>query len=271
MSASIVIATKDRPELVAQSVPAAVAAAAKVPGTEVIVLAQGDPPPAIPGAVVVTDAGRGASRARNLGAERASGEIVLFTDDDCVVPDSWVADHVAAMEGDVAATFGLVEGLSRSAGDDPIARPRLHRDGALPWHVGHGSNMAVRRDVLLAVGGWDDRIGPGTSLPAGEDADLIVRLLAAGPVRSGVGAPVRHIDWRSDEDNAANLRAYELGAGTWIGKALRARGRDGWGYVRGRRRLHRMRWRQGDRIAVAGAVATFVRGLARGYRLGARR
>jgi GT2 family glycosyltransferase len=227
-------------------------------------------------ASVIADPERGASRARNLGARCSRGDVLLFTDDDCVVPETWVRDHVDALsDGAVDAAFGAVTGLSRTDGADPTALSRLHRQASLPWHVGHGSNMAVRRSALDAVGGWDDRLGPGTARPAGEDADLIVRLLASGfAVRSGVGNPVVHMDWRTGDEQRRNLQAYDFGAGVWIGKAMRTQGRSvGLRYVRARRRLLADRRRQaeglGARVTVLHAMLTFVRGLVRGYRLAA--
>jgi GT2 family glycosyltransferase len=227
-------------------------------------------------ASVIADSERGASRARNVGARCSHGDALLFTDDDCVVPETWVRDHLDALaDGTVDAAFGAVTGLSRTEGADPTALSRVHRHASLPWHVGHGSNMAVRRSAFDAVGGWDDRLGPGTGRPAGEDADLIVRLLAAGfAVRSGVGSPVVHMDWRTGDEQRRNLQAYDLGAGVWIGKVLRTQGRRiGLRYVRARRRLFADRRRQaeglGARVTVFHAMLTFVRGLVRGYRLAA--
>jgi hypothetical protein len=270
-TATVVVPAANRPQLLHESLPAIAAAARSVPGTMVIIVEQG--PPAARGvceqlgivAEVVYDPGRGASRSRNIGAQRAASDVVLFTDDDCIVPESWVRDHLDAFDDSVCATFGAVTGLPRAmAADDPVARPRHHHAGSLPWHVGHGSNMAVRRDVLLGVGGWDERIGPGTPLPAGEDADLIARLLeAGGVVRSGVGSPVVHVPWRSPGAEHDTMRAYELGAGVWIGKALRRLGREARPYLRGRRRLHRLQRGSGSRPS----TVVFARGVLRGARL----
>jgi len=41
---------------------------------------------------------------------------------------------------------------------------------------------------------------------------------AVGDARAGVGDPVRHVDWRANDDDARALIAYEVGAGAWIGK-----------------------------------------------------
>ncbi len=178
------------------------------------------------GARHIADAGFGVSRARNIAWRAAAGEVILFTDDDCAVPPAWLSDHLAALADPAnGGSFGVVSGLARDAGPDPAERTAVHRAGSPPWDVGHASNMAVRTAVLADVGGFDERIGPGSrGVPAGEDADLIFRLLSGGHlVLSGVGAPVTHLAWRSADDHAALLRSYEAGAGVWIGAALRAR------------------------------------------------
>ena len=43
----------------------------------------------------VTEAGL--SRARNTGIRETTGSIIAFTDDDCIVPDHWIADIVRAL------------------------------------------------------------------------------------------------------------------------------------------------------------------------------
>jgi len=83
--------------------------------------------------------------------------------------------------------------------------------------------MAVLTSVLCSLGGFDERLGPGSfSRASGEDADLIVRLLRTGSVlASGTGEPVRHMEWRSTAEHRATVISYEHGAGVWIGKAIR--------------------------------------------------
>jgi hypothetical protein len=133
--------------------------------------------------------------------------------------------------------------------------------------------MAVRRDALLAIGGFDERIGPGAGgVQAGEDADVIARLLRSGRVlASGTGAPVRHADWRAPDDDAATLLAYERGAGVWIGAALRARDRVALHHLRARLRMVRPRAahhaRSGEVPAGLRLGWELTRGLASGLRL----
>jgi hypothetical protein len=285
-SGSIVLCTRDRPDLLrraARSVSSAIADTE----TEFIIVEQGAPSAAALcqelglDAVVVHDSGVGAARARNIGATRAAGDVLLFTDDDCEVPPTWMSDHLREFsDREVVASFGVVTGLSRlrpraGAADerDPVSWRGRHRRGALPWNIGHSANMAVRRSAFFDVGGFDERLGPGApDAPAGEDSDLIVRLLEDdGLAVSGVGRPVRHAQWRSEQETASNLVSYERGSGAWIGKALRSNRSSGGHYLRDRLRLLRglLSW-PGLREPklVASSVSAFFSGLAAGYRMG---
>src|SRR4051812_31773577 len=99
---SVVVATSGRAELLRQTLPALAASVAAVSGAELLIVEQrgratvGLCADLGVAAEVVSDPGQGASRARNLGTAEAEGEVVLFTDDDCVVPERWVADHQRA-------------------------------------------------------------------------------------------------------------------------------------------------------------------------------
>lgn len=100
-----------------------------------------------------------------------------------------------------------------------------------------------------------------------EDADLIVRLLnAGGTVASGVGAPVEHLDWRSEAADYRNLRAYERGAGAWIGKLLREQPRAALPYLGPRlypldARIREAFFERRGRTQTVLSVGSFARGL----------
>jgi glycosyltransferase involved in cell wall biosynthesis len=276
-----VVCTRDRPEHLASCLPSLAAAVAAAPGSALVVVEQGRTGSAgelvarlaVP-ATVVEDAGRGVSRARNLGWRAATSALVAFTDDDCVVPVTWLADHqrALAVDASLVAACGAVVGLPRHGGRpserfDPIVAPQRHRRGALPWDIGHGSNLAARVVALEAVGGFDERLGPGGGgVEAGEDADLLVRLLEVGDVLSGIGDAVAHDEWRDGSEVAASLRAYERGAGAWIGAQARRHPRDAARSVRRRLRLQQQS-SQGDRRLHAALLGSFAVGLLRGARL----
>jgi len=273
LTASVIVCTRERPEMLRQCLASIRAAVARAPSTEVVLVEQGLPSAASVCAelgllaTIVQDGGRGASRARNIGIGRARGDAILFTDDDCEVPEDWVGKHLEAIAGGATGSLGPVTGLSRTDEIyDPATLPATHRSGSPPWLIGHSANMAVRATALRAIHGFDERLGPGSIGAGGDDADVIVRLLQAGSVlRSGSGSPVRHMDWRSSEANRENLVVYEQGAGRWIGKAFREHPRAGLSFLAARVSLIRNRGETGERLVSNRELAV---ALARGFAKG---
>jgi len=125
----------------------------------------------------------GAAECRNRGALAAQGEILAFTDSDCLPDVRWLRELVpefvrpgvvavggAVLPADEASWLDRYEAVASplTHGWEPVrVRPR----GAVPYLV--TANMLVRRTVLLEVGGFA-RIHPG------EDVDLVWRLCARG-------------------------------------------------------------------------------------------
>ena len=132
------------------------------------------------------------SAARNLGIEASAGEIVAFIDDDAVPEPTWLRYLVEPFtQADVAAVGGFVRGRNgisfqwkaRVLDSDGHATP-LSVDETR-WSVPdvpqgnamktEGTNMAVRRDVLGALGGFD----PAYHFFL-DETDLNMRLAQAG-------------------------------------------------------------------------------------------
>jgi GT2 family glycosyltransferase len=151
--------------------------------------------------VLVVDRGRGQCVARNDGVERATGDLLLFVDGDDVPAAGWVAEMVgAAQGGDLVGGRLDVTKLNRPS---TIARwpgattECLASLPSFPLRYATGTNLAIWRDVLEKVGGWNEGYRGG-----GEDAELCWRaqlmgysLVAAerAVVHYRLRHPVRHL------------------------------------------------------------------------------
>lgn len=194
--------------------------------TEVIVVWQSAAEPSLPDGVRVVHAHEvSVSYARNRGAEEASSELVAFLDDDEVADERWVGRLPAALDG-VDAVFGPIDPL------DADGRPhclldhgaeRVYEGYAPPWTVGSGGNMAFRREALLAIGGFDLRLGTGTIGLSGEETETIWRLLVAGRrIRWDPDLVVYH-PTKTDEQIRASRYPYGFGSGRLLRQARRPR------------------------------------------------
>lgn len=252
---SVVVATRDRHRSLAGTLEALHRAIG--PHDEVIVV---DSASSGPGTAVVArdhDARYlrldlpGVSRARNLGARNAAGDVVAFTDDDCRPRPGW-ADAFASVfaDPDVGFAAGPVQGVEvGTAADVPDLGDQRWSWPADPAHFGSGASMAFRRSALLVVGGFDERLGPGAPRAAPEEHELFLRLLYAG--WAGVfcpGAVVDHDDRRSRWATLRLFYTYGVRAGAL---AIMVRTLDP---VVARRMLRDRLWADGVR-RVAGDVA----------------
>lgn len=126
----------------------------------------------------------GAAVARNAGARAASGEVLLFLDDDVEPEPGLVAAHAGVHDGreDIvglgdlpplvshATLFGVMLGSWWGAMQDPIRRPG-HRYSYRDMLSGH---FSIRRARFEGLGGFDER------LRCREDYELGYRALMAG-------------------------------------------------------------------------------------------
>ena len=200
MDVSVVMATYNRCDLLPRVVEAILAQSLARERFELILVDDGstDGTEALgvelsqqAGVRCVRQENRGAATARNRGIAEATGEMVAFTDDDCLVPTDWLArladgyarypevvgvggrlvPEPAALAASAVARYeAWVAGQVFGVGDEEAI-------GGFECPAGGTNNMSYRRETLLDVGGFDEGFPPRVW---GEDADLKRRITERG-------------------------------------------------------------------------------------------
>jgi glycosyltransferase involved in cell wall biosynthesis len=174
---------------------------------------------------------RGKGAALNEGLEIARGDIVVCTDDDCIPPPGWANAMARKLRSTPGAVleFCRVEAVSHDKAKGYVPTYDLARDrvlttvGALRDGIGLGAAMALRRDFVSSIGGFDESFGPGARFPSCDDWDLAIRaLLTGGHVLETAGLSVVHDGFRTFEQGMAHSRRDWLAIGALFAKPLRA-------------------------------------------------
>jgi GT2 family glycosyltransferase len=127
--------------------------------------------------LVLLNENRGLAQARNAGLQAASGDDLLFIDDDCVAAPDWVermqhALHRSSIVAGAVAVgrtpyLALCHNVAQFGGFMPG-----RRSGRAPFVA--GANMGIRREVLTALGGFRDL------RRCAEDTEFVLRAREAG-------------------------------------------------------------------------------------------
>lgn len=132
----------------------------------------------------VATSGRGVSVGRNRGMQLATAPVLAFPDDNCwYAPDTVgrvlgvLRDHpelagVSARQATADGRPSMLRWLSHPA---PVTRTNFMRTTM-------SSTLFLRREALDAVGTFDEAVGVGSphGIGAGEESDLVLRVLATG-------------------------------------------------------------------------------------------
>ena len=181
---SLVIPSRERPGLLAEAL-AAVAMQTLLPAEVIVAFDQTEPEPLSASGlptlrIKATGGHRGAAAARNLGARTARGPWLAFLDDD----DWWLPGYLEQAATTAKATRANVIVTSFLASDHRGLKPEKEapRDLTSADFFAHnpglrGSNLFIRRDLYLDIGGFNE------DLPALHDLDLGLKLARWPKVR----------------------------------------------------------------------------------------
>lgn len=186
-SISIIIPTLDRVEYVEAMVRSLMGQTNRA--LEIIVVDQGEKSglERLKGIQYIHVEPCGPAAARNIGASRAKGEILLFVDDDGRIGPDFVEKHLSWYQYDfVDVVHGGVQQDGQQLPDEPdlpagadAAEWLRHSPNCRRRQMCIGlasGNFSVRRNKFFDAGGFDERFGRC------EDKDLGLRLFRAGCV-----------------------------------------------------------------------------------------
>lgn len=281
---SVVVPSFDRPEPLQRCLDALARHHGVGRPVEVVVVDDGSPDPvsldpsrwarAFDLSIVRQD-NAGPAAARNRGVDTARGEIVAFTDDDCLPAPDWLARLVAALESEPGAlvggsTWNGLTGDTRAQASQAIVDlvyEHFNADAADSRFLA-SNNLACRRADFERVGGFDE----GFAVPGAEDRDLCDRWRSQiGPLSWIRDARVEHRHHQSLPQFLALHHRY--GRGAWIYQSLRRErgtGRigDDLGFHHGlpRRAMARLSaLPPGQRLRVAGLLVAWQAANASGF------
>lgn len=195
---SVIIPTRNRPEMLDRCLAALDRQSFPRDGFEVIVVDDGSAV-ALDG-IVARHAGvrllrqesRGPAVARNAGIAVAAGDFIVLTDDDCRPEPGWLAAFARAVQSTRGAGLGgdvkpaPENGICGNASQLLISYLYNYTDSRMPFFC--TNNVAFPRALLMEIGGFDETF----PLAAAEDRDICGRWNARYPLRHAPEAVVLH-------------------------------------------------------------------------------
>ena len=111
---------------------------------------------------------RGLSNARNAGINQSKGDVLAFTDDDCLIHEDWVIKLSSKFNND-DQLMGVLGNAIWEDGSPMYSEDSLFR--------GNGLNMSFRKNVFMQIGLFDPHLGAGAVGFSAEDLDFITRIV----------------------------------------------------------------------------------------------
>ena len=127
---------------------------------------------------------QGLSRARNVGLQHFSGDVVAFPDDDCWYPPDTLRNVACAFSENSLCDGFTGRGVDDSRPSDYLFFSR--RSGWVNkknvWRCSTSISIFLRSHVIRTVGPFDESLGAGTQYGrhAAEEGDYLIRAIESG-------------------------------------------------------------------------------------------
>lgn len=162
------------------------------------------------------------SKGRNLAILKAKSNILIFTDDDCIVAKDWIKEVsvVFKKNPECVGVFGQVLPYKKNdhnleicpstitkTSEYIISDPIYHAQS-----IGFGNNMAYRKSIFQRLGGFKMWLGPGSIGMNADDAEMTTRLLFYGiKILYEPKIIVYHDRWIRMKEYPKTMRRYFVG------------------------------------------------------------
>lgn len=236
---TLIIATKDRVEVIKRCLSSIDPQEMLAVGCEVVVVDNGSADNTLRyleafrdsaqfPVKVVCETQRGLSYARNAGMRVSEGDFIVMTDDDCYPEKGYFVKVFAAFRkadfqygGGRVLLFDAADALrGASHRTEPLCiLPRSY----VPAGTLTGCNMVFHRRVLDVVGFFDTLLGAGSPLSSGEDSDYVARASLAGFTGAFLPELViyhHHGRKKGSRQEREIIEKYALGRGAFEIKAV---------------------------------------------------
>jgi len=184
-------------------------------------------------AKIILEKKQGLSNARNCGLSNSTGDLIIFTDDDCRMAKDYLKKAYKIHKEDIKPVFRGGDVQLGDPTDFPVSirtgtetiECHIERNSARHQHMGAllmGCNMIIPRKIADEIGEFDVRFGAGTNLFGAEDTDYYYRAYLAGfTVQYVPGITITHFHGRKKAQDVHNLkRGYLIGTGALYTKHI---------------------------------------------------
>ncbi|HIH09579.1 MAG TPA: glycosyltransferase family 2 protein [Candidatus Diapherotrites archaeon] len=196
--ASVVIVSRGKPELLSRAIDSVINQDFPAKDFEIILVDDGSQKDDLaalvkkkaktfPAISCVRQGPLGLSAGRNTGAKNARGEIIVFTDNDCIADPQWLKNMVSKFtDGNVAGVEGKI--IPAAPGEN-ISPRKLFTNAPENLSGGKftGANTAYRKEIILKAGGYDEVMNFWR-----EDSEFAFRAMEFGKIAFAKGAIIFH-------------------------------------------------------------------------------